>query len=60
MKKHDRTKRPPNTKLSEDIVRAIKADKAAGLKQRERSIKYGVPMGTISSIDTGLSWWWVN
>lgn len=61
MKKHEqRGKRPPNTKLNEDIVRALRADKAAGLTQRQRSAKYGIPIGTINSIDSGLNWGWVR
>jgi hypothetical protein len=60
MKKHDKTRRPANAKLNEAIVRELRADKAAGLTVKARSEKYRIPMGTISSVDSGLSWWWVK
>jgi DNA-binding NarL/FixJ family response regulator len=53
-------RRPANTKLSEETVRAIKQDLAKGLSHRAIGQARGISPKTVSSIACGLTWGWVQ
>lgn len=50
----------PAQKLTEEIVRCIKADITGGMWGTEIAKKYGIATTTVSNIRTGRRWGWVD
>lgn len=53
---HQRGTQHPNAKINDDIVRAIRADRAAGMTLKPLGVKYGLHYSTISDICNGHIW----
>lgn len=55
-----RGKQLPQTKISEDDARSIRAMYASGCKQKELAHKFGVTQSAVSMIVTGRNWKYVE
>lgn len=50
----------PAGRLTEQGVRAIKADRASGMTYQEIAARYGVSLGTVYNIAKGRTWAWLS
>jgi hypothetical protein len=49
-----------SSKYTEDQVRALKVDLAAGMTARRAALKHAIPYGTVTNIASGRQWSWVD
>jgi hypothetical protein len=52
--------RAPRNRLTEDDVRAVRKMIASGLTHREVAQRFGVHLGTVTSIINGSNWAWLD